>query len=134
MAPSSAHCPFAVCDQDPRSKRSSRGSAPPKPVATSSVPSGRTLTQKRPFPVTKGCDDDPPFRQTSRRGGVSVTEQTAVAVNPVRPADPSEVTTFTAAAMPGHRVAEICLLHHRTSQPSEKASRGRRSQTFDGSP
>ena len=35
--------------------------------------------------------------QTITEGGVSVTEQTAVAVMPQRPASPAVVTTFTAA-------------------------------------
>ena len=39
------------------------------------------------------------LRQTSKVAGWSETEHTAVAVNPVRPAGPAVVTTWTAAPM-----------------------------------
>jgi hypothetical protein len=47
---------------------------------------------------------------TMTDGGVSVTEQTAVAVMPQRPASPSVVTTLTAADRLAHCVAKTQAL------------------------
>src|SRR3984885_1240456 len=53
--------------------------------------------QTWPFPANTACEALDWFTQTSMVGGLSVTEQTALAVMPHRPCGPSVVMMFTAA-------------------------------------
>src|SRR3954463_130530 len=83
----------------PASKRDSRATLvrPAKVSAISSSPARSVLTQNTPLPRRIGMLVAPRLRQTSKVGGASDTEHTAVAVNPVLPAWPAVVMTCTAA-------------------------------------
>src|SRR4051812_37678398 len=83
----------------PASKRDSRATLvrPAKVSAISSSPARSVLTQNTPLPRRIGMLVAPRLRQTSKVGGASDTETTAVAVNPVLPLSPSGGVTCPAA-------------------------------------
>lgn len=70
---------------------------PANACAIDSHPDGSRLIATRPLPRMMSCARLPRLMQTSIVGGVSVTEQTALAVMPQRPRAPSVVMTFTPA-------------------------------------
>src|SRR5690606_32577789 len=78
-------------------KRSAIGVLPPKTLESDSWPAARVLTHSAWCWRKVGHTEAERLRQTSSVGGVSVTLQTALAVNPARPAGPSVVITLTAA-------------------------------------
>src|SRR5829696_6381207 len=85
--------PVASGLHSPVSKRASRATLvrPAKVSATISSPARSVLTQNTPLPRRIGMLVAPRLRQTSKVGGASETEQTAVAVKPVLPLGPSVV-------------------------------------------
>src|SRR5689334_9917934 len=88
--------PVAKVDHPcPVSKRASRATLvrPANVSATSSSPARSVLTQNTLLPRRIGMLVAPRLRQTSRVGGASETEHTAVAVKPVLPFGPSVVIT-----------------------------------------
>src|SRR5262249_53138372 len=96
---SSTGAPVASVTHLPVWKRSARN-APVRPantLATSSSLAPRVLTHSTRFCLSTGAFWQRRLRHTSKVGGWSDTEQTAVAVKPALPACPAVVTTWTAA-------------------------------------
>ncbi|EJK91382.1 hypothetical protein UUU_14070 [Klebsiella pneumoniae subsp. pneumoniae DSM 30104 = JCM 1662 = NBRC 14940] len=96
-AASSRGQPVAPVCQSAAAKRSSIAVLPPNSVDRASCPAARVLTHSVWCSLNTGHTEAERFRQTSRVGGVSVTLQTALAVNPARPTGPSVVIMLTAA-------------------------------------
>src|SRR5262245_952143 len=98
-APARTGAPVFKVDHRPTAKRSALA-APVRPANTSaraSQSAPKVLTQKTLFSRRIGPPSLLRLRHTSRVGGASDTEHTAVAVNPVLPPGPAVVTTWTAA-------------------------------------
>ncbi len=83
---------------------------PAKWRATSSCSPLRTFTQSRPLALNTVFISLLRLMQSISVGGLSVTEQTAVAVIPQRPAGPLLVITLTAAERCAMALRKACCL------------------------
>src|SRR5699024_2416202 len=104
---SCGHPVTPVC-QRAAAKRCSMGVLPPKRLESGSCPALSVFTHSVRFSLNTGQTDAPRFRHTSNVGGGSVTLQTALAVNPARPAGPSVVMILTAAPMQDIASRKVC--------------------------
>ncbi len=91
--------PVAPASHSAAAKRSLTGVFPPKSPDNASCSLESTFTQTTAFCITVSKTDAVRFRQIKSVAGLSVTLQTAVAAKPARPAGPSVVMMFTAAAI-----------------------------------